>query len=137
VPKSQDFNSKDAKARRREMGRRIRSARKDMQLTQTDLAVKLTVAVATISGWELGKYSPSGENLRRVSDTLAVSTSFLNPEKLRGGKQSLEQLSRALGSKLGRSRVAMLVEIPSRKLHHEVDSIIGSYVVDQSKSTGT
>ena len=57
------------------IGENIRRARG--QVTQADLAEKLKVDVSTISRWETGKNTPSGNMLARIALALGTSTEFL------------------------------------------------------------
>lgn len=70
MPKSHGYDSKPMIARRREMGRRIRSARKKAGLkTQTDLAVLIGVATAPKRRAD-AIASPSASGLRFVAGGL-------------------------------------------------------------------
>lgn len=56
---------------------KLKEARKNAGLTQTELAEKLCVSRQAITKWETGKGIPDVENLRAVSKVLDVSIDFL------------------------------------------------------------
>jgi len=57
---------------RARVGARIRQARLDAELTQTELARKLGVADAAISRWETGRVMPSPRYLDALEKALDV-----------------------------------------------------------------
>jgi transcriptional regulator with XRE-family HTH domain len=59
------------------IGARIRDARKNLQLTQDDLARRVGTDARTIWRWENEKTDPSGDMLLKLSDELNVTTDFL------------------------------------------------------------
>lgn len=63
---------------------KLKEARKNAGLTQTELAEKLSVSRQAITKWESGKGIPDIENLRTISKVLEVSIDFLldDEEKL-------------------------------------------------------
>ncbi len=63
------------------LGKRIRSARKDCQLTQQELADQAGLAVKTIQDIEKGRKNPSYETLCLLVDRLGISGSSLFPSK--------------------------------------------------------
>ncbi|MBQ5916989.1 MAG: helix-turn-helix domain-containing protein [Lachnospiraceae bacterium] len=56
---------------------KLKEARKNAGLTQTELAEKLCVSRQAITKWETGKGIPDVENLRLISKVLNVSIDFL------------------------------------------------------------
>lgn len=63
------------------LGKRIRSARKDCQLTQQELADQAGLAVKTIQDIEKGRKNPTYETLCLLVDRLGISGSSLFPSK--------------------------------------------------------
>lgn len=63
---------------------KLKEARKNAGLTQTELAEKLSVSRQAITKWESGKGIPDIENLRTISKVLEVNIDFLldDEEKL-------------------------------------------------------
>lgn len=60
---------------------KLKEARKNAGLTQTELAEKLCVSRQAITKWETGKGIPDVDNLRTISKTLNVSIDFLLDEE--------------------------------------------------------
>lgn len=56
---------------------RIKELRKSMNMLQGDLAKKINVSQATVSGWENGTFEPSGEALYRLATLFGVSIDYL------------------------------------------------------------
>lgn len=63
---------------------RIRERRKTLGYSQEDLARRLKVTKGTISQWEQGRTTPSGENLYNLARAFGVSARWV----LQGGDQS-------------------------------------------------
>jgi len=59
------------------IGSRIRTAREDLGLSQTQLAAALNVRERTVDRWETGKNQPEISQLRGLSRTLQVSLTYL------------------------------------------------------------
>ncbi len=59
------------------LAEKLKDARKNAGLTQTELAEKLCVSRQAITKWETGKGIPDVENLRTISKLLNVSIDFL------------------------------------------------------------
>jgi SOS-response transcriptional repressor LexA len=70
------------------MNERIKSLRKELGLTQQDIASGVGVSKASVSQWESGSTEPKGENLHTLSKILKS-----NPEWLLYGKGSTESKS--------------------------------------------
>ena len=56
-----------------QLGENILKLRKDLKLSQEQLAEKVDVTRQTISNWELGETSPNPEQLKLLSKTLIVT----------------------------------------------------------------
>jgi len=56
---------------------RIKNLRKNLGITQKQLADKLSVANSTLSYWEQGKYEPDHRNLFALADYFGVTTDYL------------------------------------------------------------
>lgn len=59
------------------IGRRIQLVRKTRNLQQSDIATKLGVHEATVSGWETGRKDMGLINLNAMADVLGVSVDYL------------------------------------------------------------
>lgn len=57
----------------------IKKIRKEKNMTQKQLAEKAGLSIATIQGYEQGKYKPKTEQLKRLAKVLDVSVSDLSP----------------------------------------------------------
>ena len=62
------------------VGEKIRTARKNIAISQGALAKKIDVSLDTISRWEIGKRTPRTEDLLKLSNVLGVSVSYLMGE---------------------------------------------------------
>ncbi len=71
-----------------EIGVRINSRRKELGLTQEQLAERMEVSVQMISNLELGKKAIRPENLVKICDILGVSADYI----LRGNRADWEML---------------------------------------------
>lgn len=58
---------------RREIGRRIRAARRAADITQVDLAARLHISQSAIAQWERGKNTPAGIHRARLSEMLGLT----------------------------------------------------------------
>ena len=58
------------------IGERIKSARKQMGMTQQELAERLETSYTGISLWESGKRKPKPESLKRIAEVLNVPTTY-------------------------------------------------------------
>lgn len=58
------------------IGERLRAARKEMGLTQTELAERLGISFVGVSQWESGKRNPKKETLVRLAAILDVPVSY-------------------------------------------------------------
>lgn len=59
------------------LGKRVRSRRKELDLTQKELAKKIGVHPITITQWETDKKEAAHNNLKSLAQALGVSTDFL------------------------------------------------------------
>lgn len=57
----------------------IKKFRKNKNMTQKDLAKKAGLSVASIQGYEQGKYKPKAEQLKKIAKALEVSVNEINP----------------------------------------------------------
>lgn len=73
----------------KEMGLRINVRRKQLMMTQEQLAEKMDVSIQMISNLELGKKAIRPENIVKLCDILGVSTDYI----LRGKHADYEMLS--------------------------------------------
>ena len=134
MPKTPPAHEENQADLRKTMGKRIRAAREGAGLDQQEFAGKMGVAPSTASGWELGKYSPTSANLRGIVDVTGEPSSYLNPESL-VKKDTIEWLSRDLGTILGKGRLRKVLELPENRLRKEIDAILGQYLVETSAKT--
>ena len=61
----------------KEIGERIFERRKQLKLTQEDVAEKMNVSIQMISNLELGKKAIRPENLIKISSILEISTDYI------------------------------------------------------------
>lgn len=54
------------------VGEKIQSIRKEKGLSQKDLAEKTGLSIATIQGYEQGKYKPKIENIQMICDKIEI-----------------------------------------------------------------
>lgn len=59
------------------LGSKIQTIRKQLRLNQEGLAEKIGVTRQTVGVWENNQKIPGGENLKRLSDVLGVTTDYL------------------------------------------------------------
>lgn len=57
----------------------IKKFRKDKNMTQKALAKKAGISIASVQGYEQGKYKPKTEQLKKIATALEVSVSDINP----------------------------------------------------------
>lgn len=51
-----------------ELGKRIKHARKEAELTQLEVAQKVNVSRATVINWELGRTNPTALQLKKLAE---------------------------------------------------------------------
>lgn len=59
------------------LGERIKRRRKELRLTQKDLASKMGLDNTTISKWESNTYEPDTKSLYKLAEILSVTTDYL------------------------------------------------------------
>lgn len=59
------------------LSERIRSRRKDLKMTQGDVAKKIGISRVSYTQWELGETNPNGENLLKVSQVLSCTPDWI------------------------------------------------------------
>lgn len=96
-----------------EMGARIHSKRKQLGITQEQLAEKMEVSIQMISNLELGKKAIRPENLLKLCDTLNVSADYI----LRGKRSDSE------GNEFLNKYMALSIE-----KQHVLDMLIESWL---------
>ena len=62
---------------RREFGALIKSKRKELGMTQKQLAEAVGVSKFAVSKWELGKHSPEGQSMNRLSEFIGIDRSLV------------------------------------------------------------
>lgn len=78
-----------------EFGKQLKQRRKDLNLTQADVAEKLYVTRQTVSNWEVGKNYPDLNMLIKISDVYQVSIDSL----LRGDEDLKNYIDRGKASR--------------------------------------
>jgi len=127
----------------RDAGKRIRQARKEFRMNQTQLARKVGVSLTTISDWETGKTSPSLEHLATLSKVLHKDPAWFIPELL--GEEAAvsgREVGGARGKSLSIVEIERLIEVlksarrmASRFLDRRVP-VRGAGEPDESASPG-
>jgi SOS-response transcriptional repressor LexA len=59
------------------LSERIKSQRKNLKLTQGDIAKKIGIARVSYTQWELGETNPKGENLLKLASVLSCTPDWL------------------------------------------------------------
>lgn len=82
------------------VGKNIKKARKEKELSQEQLAERLNVTRQAVSNWECGKTEPDIETLQRLSEVLEVSVEELiyGVTTTEGTKEKAKNLSIKIGS---------------------------------------
>lgn len=96
-----------------QIGKRILERRKQLRLTQDELAEKAEVTPQTISTAELGKKALRPENIIRISAALDISTDYL----LLG-----------LITEADRSVLTQKCSVLTPKQYRHLEDIVGSYI---------
>ena len=68
---------KNFKRNRMEFSERLKTLRKQAQLTQVDVAEKLGISQPAYASWERGIKKPTQENLVKIAQVLNVSVDYL------------------------------------------------------------
>lgn len=77
-----------------DMGKRLSSQRKQLGMTQEQLAEKMDVSIQMISNMELGKKAIRPENLAKVCEILGISSDYVLTGEIYSMEES-EILSKA------------------------------------------
>ncbi len=72
-----------------EIGTKIAHARREMGMTQGELADKMSVTRQTVSRWETGTALPDVEKVAGLADILQVSCDYLLKEQLPASEEKL------------------------------------------------
>lgn len=59
------------------LNERLKELRKNSKLTQIEIAKKLNISQPAYGDWERGKFEPSPEKLKKLSEIFNVSTDYL------------------------------------------------------------
>lgn len=87
----------DIKARLVPIGERIKQARKELDMSQTELAEKANISVPYLSKIEMGKSDFSVSVLIRISEALQISTDkLLRPDIPESTVIAVDELSKVL-----------------------------------------
>lgn len=68
----QEKNYTDHCGKSMTVGEKIQAIRKEKGLSQKDLAEKTGLSIATIQGYEQGKYKPKIENIQKICDGIEI-----------------------------------------------------------------
>ncbi len=86
-----------------ELGNKIAKKRKDLGLTQIELAEKLSVTRQTVSRWEAGSVMPDIDKISDIADLLGVSCDYLlRDDAVDEGSATNRGISRLLKDAIGR-----------------------------------
>jgi SOS-response transcriptional repressor LexA len=69
------------------LSERIKARRKDLKMTQGDVAKRIGISRVSYTQWELGETNPNGENLLKVAQVLSCT-----PDWIVSGKGSLNDI---------------------------------------------
>jgi transcriptional regulator with XRE-family HTH domain len=72
---------KNKDAQNKKIGLRIQMARKEIGLNQNEFAVKLNKNRTTVANWEIGRFEPSNEILKKISDITQKPISYFFGEE--------------------------------------------------------
>ena len=86
------------------IGKKISSARRELGITQVELAEKMSVTRQTVSRWESGTALPDVEKVSQIASILNVSCDYLlNEEAISSNVDTNEQsISRLLENLIGK-----------------------------------
>ncbi len=78
------------------LSERLKELRKNYKITQTEMAKKLNISQPAYGDWERGKFEPSPEKLKKLSEIFNVSVDYLlgNTNKKNNDLESTEILFR-------------------------------------------
>jgi transcriptional regulator with XRE-family HTH domain len=100
---------------------RLRSAREMRKLTQIELGIKANLPSTSIAHFEAGARKPSFDNLRKLAETLEVTTDYLLGRADEPSKDAGDVLFRDIGKlsdydrRIAENFLKMLVEKDSKK----------------------
>jgi len=100
---------------------RLRSAREMRKLTQIELGAKANLPSTSIAHFEAGSRKPSFDNLRKLSETLEVTTDYLLGRANGPSEEAVDVLFRDIGKlsdydrRIAENFLKMLVEKDSKK----------------------
>lgn len=79
-----------------EFAERLKTLRKQVKLTQTQIAEKLNISQQAYASWKRGVKKPTQENLVKIAQILNVSVDYLvwNSEETEGDLENIELLFR-------------------------------------------
>ena len=92
------------------IGERVRLARKELGLNQTELALRLGVSQPTVANWESGVHDPRRLMLAKMSETLKVPLGWLSE----GARSRVERDKQAAAAYLRRN----LLHVPVISFEH-------------------
>src|SRR5258708_7502715 len=90
------------------LGKRIKQARSDMGLTQSDLAYRIGISAQSISAFESGRIPPSQSHLQKIAQFTRKPLYFFTGQKVAEVVDRLEKLTKELNEV--RDIVSQLVE---------------------------
>jgi transcriptional regulator with XRE-family HTH domain len=94
------------------IGRRIREARVDADMSQHDLALRLGVTAGAVGQWEIGITIPKSQTLNRLPGILGVSHDWLvgeSNQQHRVAQTKAEETILRLSRRLSPDEQAMLI----------------------------
>jgi len=100
---------------------RLRSAREMRELTQTELGTKAKLPSTSIAHFEAGTRKPSFDNLRKLAETLEVTTDYLLGRATGPSEDSVDVLYRDVSMlsdydrRIAESFLKVLIEKDSKK----------------------
>ncbi len=103
-----------------ELGQRIVEAREALGLSTAQLARRLAVRTATLSGWEAGRAEPRANKLMMIAGVLNVSLSWLLTGR---GESPAEHSSEAEIAHLKASLATLKVQ--AEGIVEQIDQIVG------------
>ena len=100
---------------------RLRAAREMRKLTQTELGARAGLPSTSIAHFEAGSRKPSFDNLRKLAETLEVTTDYLLGRAEKPSDDAVDVLYRDVGKltdydrRIAENFLRMLVEKDSNK----------------------
>ncbi len=79
-----------------ELGSKIAKKRKDLGMTQIDMADRLSVTRQTVSRWEAGTVLPDIDRIGEIADLLGVSCDYLLKDEAQEEDQAVKGIGRLL-----------------------------------------